>query len=182
MIYQRLADIFGEAEDAHEGARAALMAMRDAGTEVAAAGIDADRWRAAIEQLLASADAADAVRAEESVARQRTRWSKIRRQLEQLGCRVWQSAENKNLWYVEAPGIELEVDLDTGDVENLWIGPLKDPIGELPRLVQSELEHRRVRLAAEARRDALRKTHTWSNNQKAWLPKDGNGPPIKGGG
>lgn len=178
MLFERLMNIIENAGEPEEAARDTLEALREAAKEIYGAGVSEHQWNAAIDALLASADAHAALQSEQREAR----WPAIRNELEALGCLVSRSTERAARWNIDAPGICLEVDLATNDVDGLWIGPLRDPVDQLPTLVRERMADRAVELAHKARRDALRQDHEYNDRLKAWVPKNGIGPMIKGGG
>lgn len=181
-MYERLAKVLDLGDESHTAAREVLEALRDPTSEVIAAGISADRWRAAVDGMLASADAADQAQAGAAASKRKALWPAIRRDLEGLGCLVRRSSDAEHVWEIEARGVYVEADLSTGEIEGLCLLGVDDAFARLAELIGKELEERRLRVAEEARREQLRRTHTWVNKKKAWVPNSGEGPLIRGGG
>lgn len=182
MIYERLVDVLGGTDEPYAAARAALEALREPGPEILTVGISAEHWRPAVEAMLAGADAVDAAHAQDLIAKRKALWPAMRRELQAIGCQLWHPADDETLWRIEGPGVSLEVDLNTGEVEGLSAGPFDDPFGELVDLVRSDVTTARRHLADEARKEQLRQTHSWDKARRAWVPNNGNGPIIRGGG
>jgi hypothetical protein len=182
MMYEQLANVLGTADEPHEEARAALEALREPTSEVLAAGIRAEQWRAAIDAMLANADAIDAKHAEEAAGLRRSMWPDMLRELEALGCRLWHPTDDSDAWRIEGPGVNIDLNLATGEIDDEGLYYVDDPFAQLVKHVGKRLEARRLRDATEARKEQLRRDHTWSNKLKGWVPKSGQGPIIRGGG
>lgn len=184
QVYQRLIEAYEQEETPRAAARAALAALRHPSTEVLAAGITAVHWRTAIEGLLKAADAADAAQAQREAEERKRQWLKVRTELGRLGCEFWRFQGADDRWAVEGPGVNIEIDMVSGEISGLdadfheradWT------FEELLREIGWRVRTKRAEEAAEARRRDLRETHTWVNG-KGWVPNDGNGPIIPGGG
>jgi hypothetical protein len=182
-MYDRLAQALEGEDEAGEAARAVLIAMRQAGSEVLQAGIDAAQWTAAIDGLLRAADAADQASRMKEVQARKKQWPSVRRHLEKLGCQVWQLTSNIDRWRIEGPGVDVEVDLVSGKLAGLEEGPYDAhwTTEDLQKMLETTIRSRMADEAAEARKRKLRDEHSWVNG-KGWVPKSGDGPIIRAGG
>lgn len=176
-IYDRLVEIFEAEEEPQAMARLVLEALRERRPEVLEANIPLVHWEAAFDALLLSVDEADAAVVEE----RRQLWRGMRRELEELGCELWRLGDNEDRWRIEGPSVCVEVDLLDGEITGLDYGPnarFEDLVRDIGQMERSNERSR----AEKARRDALREHHDWSRELKAWVPRNGNGPIIRGGG
>lgn len=172
-VYDQLVEIFETEGEPRVMARLVLQVLREPRPEVISAGIQPDHWGAAFDAMLISVNAADAA----EIADRQQRWPRMRGEIEELGCRVWQLANDENRWKIEGPSIDVEVDLHSGEIEGLDYGPnvnFDDLVRDIRRMIQSKERD----LAEKTRRRELRKTHDWDNKLKGWVPKSGDGPLI----
>lgn len=182
-FYQRLADVFATEDEPKVAARRTIEVLLEPSPEVLEVGVEPQQWRAAIEALLASIDAADDVERATEVAVWRQRWPATRRELDALGCRSWQLDSNGHRWRIEGPGVDADLDIGTGEILGLE-GDLfggKAPFDELVEAVDRRVRQKHRAEAEKARRRELRKTHNWDNHRKRWAPKSGAGALLKGG-
>lgn len=176
-VCEELINILESEDEPRVAVRLMLETLRQPRPEVAAAGIKPADWEAALDALLASVDEADAA----DVEARRKPWSGVKRDLERLGCRVSPLNAGGDSWSIQGAGVDVEVDLSSGRIEGLGYGPkvrFEDLVSDVERMIG----FRERELANKARRAALRNTHRWDSRLKGWVPKDGQGPIIPGGG
>ena len=183
-MYERLKAMLEDDDEPDQAARRVLEALREPTPEVLQSGLHPRAWRAAVEAMLAVADAADSAQAEADAESRRQRWPLMRRQLEKAGCRVWRVQGEQDVWQIAGLSVEAEVDLATGEVTGLegGIDPRSAPFDQLVELITWEIEHKEHALADKARKAKLREGHDWDNKRKGWFPRSGDGPIIPGGG
>ena len=123
-VYERLAAAFDPDELPHISARRSLEVLLTPDEAIRDSGIQESVWRKAVEALLASADALDRQVAEAEAGERRKAWSQMRPVLELSGCHLRQLGNDGDRWRIEGPGVDLEVDLATGEIEGLPYGPV----------------------------------------------------------
>ena len=183
-VYERLVEALDPYDEPHVAIRRFLGILREPDPSVIAVGVEAAAWRRAIDALLGTADAFDAAQAEEEANRRRRAWKTMRTELEKIGCRLWQLNGESDWWRVEAPGVELDIDLASGEIEGMDGGQhdRETVFYELPTLIGEAINHKLSAKARRARTTQLQLTHRWENKRKAWVPKSGDGPLVPGGG
>lgn len=183
-VYERLIEAFDPDDEPPIAARRFLEILRQPDSSVIAVGIEAAAWCDAIDAILGTADAFDAIQEEEEANLRRQSWKTMRTQLEQIGCRLWQLNGNSDWWRIEAPGVQLDVDLASGEIEDLEEHPYDSStvFSELPKLIGAAIDHKLGATARRARLAQLRLNHRWEKARKAWVPISGDGPMIPGGG
>lgn len=180
--YETIIDILAKvAEEPEVRAMEILTALRTMPDEVAQAGVAPQKWETACEAMIAAACEAARARQDKEAEHRRQAWPMIAAMLERAGCSV--TCRNGGTWRVIGTGIPIDIDLNTGDIvypAGVVGEQLPEFEGIADHIIRS-VRRREAELTDQARRIERRKTHRWDNTHKAWLPRSGVGPVIKGG-
>jgi hypothetical protein len=173
--YDRLTDVLADAIDegwsARQAAFRALAALREPDPTVLQRGVQSQQWTAAVDALLKAAAEVDAAELAPVLAERQAAWPAFRRELEALGCHFKNSDVDGQAWEIEGPGARVELNLATGNlVRDDGMPEQFSTFDHLARHVKRRIADKQQRDSDNARRKELRKSHTWNNGLKAWVP------------
>ncbi len=183
-VYERLAAAFDPDDEPHISARRSLKVLLIPDETIRGSGIDETVWRKTIQALVASADKLDLEVAQAAAGHRRKAWLQMRPALERTGCHLWCLSDDTDQWRIDGPGVHLEIDLASGEIEGLPYGPvdMSDTFCQLVEIVEGAVAGHRQKLEQKARVAELRKAYNWDGPRKVWVPKSGAGATVPGGG